>query len=76
MSTMIQWIGIDSSRFVQGPVKAEEILVPREGACQDALWNKWEIVKLRLFVFDRAGMADRAQWRANSIASGHDPVMV
>jgi hypothetical protein len=42
----LDWLGL-TSRIVNGTVYADEAYVPREGGCQDASYNAWEIVNQR-----------------------------
>lgn len=44
--TFLSWLGL-SDRLVNGSVFAREALLPREGGCQDATYNAWEIVTMR-----------------------------
>jgi hypothetical protein len=41
-------IGISRSRLVSGPIQVTEYaLLPREGGCQDAAYNNWELQTMR-----------------------------
>ena len=42
----LHWLGL-SDRLVNGTVYADEAYLPREGGCQDAGFNAWEIVNQR-----------------------------
>ena len=61
------FVGINQSRLVSGPVVAGQVLVPREGGCQDASYNAWELRAARRKLKDIAdalvgvdsGVADR-----------------
>jgi len=37
-------------------------MVPRDGACQDLMFNRWEFMKMRGMVLHRAGLGDRVAW--------------
>ena len=63
----LEWLGLPQEKFIQGDVFAtREILVPRDGACQDALWNKWEILKLRQHFLEKSGLSSRVNWRVSA----------
>ena len=59
----MEWLGIDSSKFIQGEVYADHVMLPRDGACQDLLYNRWEYMKMREMVFNRAGLDERKDWK-------------
>jgi hypothetical protein len=42
----LSWLGL-SSRIINGTVYADEAYMPREGGCQDASYNAWEIISQR-----------------------------
>jgi hypothetical protein len=39
-------------------VFAREAIIPREGGCQDAGYNAWEIVNLRSTLLKRSGIIE------------------
>lgn len=41
-----KWLGLDD-RLVNGTVYANEVILPREGACQDIAFNAWEMLNQR-----------------------------
>ena len=43
---IFKWLGL-LDRLIKGPVYAKEIFVPREGGCQDAGYNAWEVLTTR-----------------------------
>ena len=59
------WLGFSPDKFIQGNVWADEVMVPRDGACQDAMWNRWEIAKLRHYFLQKVGLQHRISWRAS-----------
>ena len=63
----ISWLGLDRARLVQGEVFAKEIMVPREGACQDLMFNRWEFLKMRDMVLARAGLGARVNWAVRKV---------
>ena len=42
----ISWLGL-GDRLINGTFFAKEIVMPREGGCQDAGYNAWELVNMR-----------------------------
>ena len=58
----MQWLGLDKSRFVQGEARAKEVLIPRDGACQDLMFNRWEFMVMRDAVLERAQLQARRDW--------------
>ncbi len=34
-------------------------MIPKDGACQDAMYNKWELINMKHFMFNKIGIADR-----------------
>jgi Glycosyltransferase 61 len=43
---IFNWLGL-GDRLIKGPVYGKEIFVPREGGCQDAGYNAWEVLTTR-----------------------------
>jgi hypothetical protein len=43
---IFEWLGV-ADRLVNGTVYGKEIYMPREGGCQDAGYNAWEVVTTR-----------------------------
>ena len=41
-----KWLGLDD-RLVNGTLYANEVILPREGACQDIAFNAWEMLNQR-----------------------------
>ena len=75
----LNWLGIAPSRLIQGEVVAKEVIVPRDGACQDALWNRWELLQMRVTMLEREGLAERLAWRVPATTKETNviyPVMV
>jgi len=58
----MEWLGIPMDRFIQGDIFADEVIVPRDGACQDLMYNRWEFIRMREMVFKRAGLTERLWW--------------
>ena len=46
----MKWIGLNTSKFVQGTVKADEIYFPREGACQGKFFHPHTPIIIPIFV--------------------------
>lgn len=42
----LDWLGL-SDRLINGTVYAKEIMMPREGGCQEPSYNSWELVHQR-----------------------------
>lgn len=62
----MEWLGIDSKKFIQGEVYADHVMLPRDGACQDLLYNRWEYMKMREMIFNRAGLDERKDWKVEA----------
>ena len=73
-----KWLGLNGSKFIQNEVFSNEVIVPRDGACQDALWNKWEIINLRIFCLKKVKLDERIKWNAIRTHLWRDvkPIMV
>jgi hypothetical protein len=68
----LRWLGINQEQLIQGEVFSEEVLIPRDGACQDLLYNRWELQSAREFIFKRAGLSDRLERTHDPESSGSD----
>jgi hypothetical protein len=42
----LNWLGI-GDRLVNGTIYAKEVIMPREGGCQDVAYNAWEALNMR-----------------------------
>lgn len=52
----MQLVGLNvSSRLVHGEVFASHVLLPREGGCQDPVYNSWEILHMREYMLEKFG---------------------
>lgn len=52
-------------RLINGTVYAEEIIMPREGGCQDIGYNAWEMVTMRETIYKILGIREKKtfEWR-------------
>lgn len=50
---VLKWLGLDS-RVITGDISTQIAIIPREGACQDPLYNAYEIKSSRKFLADKA----------------------
>ena len=58
-----KWLGL-GDRLINGTVYANEIVLPREGACQDIAFNAWEMLNQREVFLKLAGIdASKEQTR-------------
>ena len=68
------FVGIDRSRIISGPVVAGRVILPREGGCQDASYNAWELwtSRRRLKEIAFSKLSDGRATNASSRSSGDD----
>jgi hypothetical protein len=51
--SMFRWLGLEG-RVVSGDMTADRVLLPREGGCQDPMYNTWELLQMRKTLVERA----------------------
>jgi hypothetical protein len=73
MRMFLDMLGIDGNRLlIHQHVYAKEIFLPMEGACQDPVYNTWQILTMRRIVMKKLGITDGpvpVPTRNDSIAS-------
>ncbi|RYH19207.1 glycosyltransferase family 61 protein [archaeon] len=52
------WLGLQN-RLINGTYYAEEVIMPREGGCQDIGYNAWEMVSMRDQVYGMLGIKEK-----------------
>jgi hypothetical protein len=70
-------IGISRARLVSGPIQVTEYaLLPREGGCQDAAYNAWELHAMRETLLKLAerhhSSPSYLQWKASLVRTEQD----
>ena len=63
---IFNWLGL-GDRLVKGSIYGKEIYVPREGGCQDAGYNAWEVVTTRDTFLRLAGVDQNEETTKRSI---------
>jgi Glycosyltransferase 61 len=61
-----KWLGL-SDRLINGTYYADEVIMPREGGCQDPGYNAWEFLTMREKLFRLAGVNPDDHSRKRSI---------
>lgn len=62
----LNWLGL-KDRFINGTVYAKEIIMPREGGCQDIGYNAWEVVTMREKFLEFAGIREDKDFRTKNL---------
>ena len=50
---VLKWLGLEK-RIITGDLVASTVILPREGACQDPLYNQHELLRMRHELINRA----------------------
>lgn len=64
------WLGL-GDRLINGTFYAEEVIMPREGGCQDIGYNAWEMVTMREKFYEMLGIQEKVDftWKTPRKAS-------
>eukprot|EP01039_Chlorochromonas_danica_P005775 gene5775-6360_t len=65
-----RWLGL-ADRLINGTFFADEVIMPREGGCQDIGYNAWEMVTMREKVYSMLSIEEEVDftWRSPRQAS-------
>lgn len=55
--TFFDWLGL-RDRLINGTIYARDAMIPREGGCQDAAYNAWEVINMRDTLLRKSGIFD------------------
>ena len=56
--TYFHWLGL-ADRLINGSAFGKEVMIPREGGCQDVSYNAWEALGQREVLLQLSGVEDR-----------------
>jgi len=73
----MELLGLDMGRLVvHSHVAAEEVFLPMEGACQDPVFNTWQILNMRRLFMDRLGLGESSAESSADKKKKGQPVMM